>query len=125
MTYGACESMLYSVAGSSMHPCQGNLVAIRREDLHYARAAQAFCVGIKCRHCMEPFRGCGKRVRFYQVRKQAPQKESPLAFFMCHLFKFIYCLLETAVDHLTICQSMNKENVPPLLWISLSVSMHQ
>ena len=50
ITYVACESMLRSVVRSSMHPCQGNWVAIGRAVIYYAWAAQALRAGIKCRH---------------------------------------------------------------------------
>ena len=48
MTHVPCESELGSVVRSSMHPYPGNLVAIGRADVYYARASSA---GIKCRHC--------------------------------------------------------------------------
>ena len=44
-------SMTNVVMRSSMHPCQGNWVAIRRAVAYYARAAHAFSVETKCRHC--------------------------------------------------------------------------
>ena len=34
-----------------MHLCPGNLVAIGRAVVYYARAAHTFSAGIKCRHC--------------------------------------------------------------------------
>ena len=51
MTHVACESMVPSVLRSSMHPCLGNLVAIRCVVVYYALDAHEFSAGIKCRHC--------------------------------------------------------------------------
>ena len=48
MTNVACESKLRSVVRSSVHPCPGKWVAIRREVVYYVNA---FSAGIKCRHC--------------------------------------------------------------------------
>ena len=48
MTHVACESKLRLVVRSSMHPCAGNLLAIRRAVVYYA---QAFSTRVRCRHC--------------------------------------------------------------------------
>ena len=45
MTHVACKSKLRSVVRSPMHPCPGNWVAIGREVVYYARAANAFSAG--------------------------------------------------------------------------------
>ena len=45
-------SSLRSYVRSSMHLCPENWVAIGHEVENYARDAQAFSVGIKCRHCI-------------------------------------------------------------------------
>ena len=50
MTYVACDSKLRSVVRFSMHPCQGNWMAIRRAVVNYTRAAHAFGAGIESRH---------------------------------------------------------------------------
>ena len=47
----ACKSKLHSVVWSSMYPCPGNWVAIRRVFVYYAQAAHALSLGIKCQHC--------------------------------------------------------------------------
>ena len=52
MNLVACESKLHSVVRSSVHPCPGNWVAIRRTVLYFARAAHAFSTQIKCWHCI-------------------------------------------------------------------------
>ena len=51
MTHVTFESKLRSVGRSSMHPCQGNRVAIGRVVVCHALAAHAFSAEIKCRHC--------------------------------------------------------------------------
>ena len=51
MTHVACETKLRSFVRSSMHICPGNVVAIGRAVVYYARAAHIFSAGIKCRHC--------------------------------------------------------------------------
>ena len=51
MTHVACESKLHLVIRSSIHPCQGNWVAIGHTVVYHARAAHAFSAGIKCRNC--------------------------------------------------------------------------
>ena len=52
MTDEPCESKLHSVIRLSIHPCQGNWVATGHTVVYFARAAQAFSAGIKCRHCI-------------------------------------------------------------------------
>ena len=52
MTHVPCESKLRSFVRSSMHLCPGNVVAIGRAVVYYARAAHTFSAGIKCRHCI-------------------------------------------------------------------------
>ena len=51
MTHVGCKSELRSVARSSMHPCRGNRITIRRAVVFYAWAAHEFSAGIKCRDC--------------------------------------------------------------------------
>ena len=51
MIHEAYESKLRSVVRSSMHPCQGNWLAIGRAVMHHARDAHTFSAGIKSRHC--------------------------------------------------------------------------
>ena len=51
MTHVACESILRSVARSSMHLWPANWVAIGRAVVYYARASQEFSLGMKCWHC--------------------------------------------------------------------------
>ena len=52
MTHVSCESLLHLVIRSSIHPCQGNWVAIGHTVVYYGQAANALRSGIKCRHCM-------------------------------------------------------------------------
>ena len=61
------DSKLLSVVRSSMHPCPGNWVAIRRAAVYNARAAHAFNAGSKCRYSisLDPFIfgvPCGKQL---------------------------------------------------------------
>ena len=56
MIHVACESKPRSVVRSSLHPCPGNWVAIRRAVAFYARAAHLFSAEINCRHCRARFR---------------------------------------------------------------------
>ena len=51
MTHVVCESKLRSVVRSSIHPCQGNWVAIGHTVVYYAGAVHAFSAIIECRHC--------------------------------------------------------------------------
>ena len=46
MTRVACESKLLLFVKSSMHPCQGNRLAIGRAVVYYALATHAFSAGI-------------------------------------------------------------------------------
>ena len=52
MTPVTGESNLRSVVRSSMHPCQGNWVAIERTGVNNAWNDCEFSAGIKCLHCI-------------------------------------------------------------------------
>ena len=54
LTHVACELKLRSVERPSMYLCTGNLVAIGRAVVYYARVAHAFSARIRCQHCKWP-----------------------------------------------------------------------
>ena len=62
----ACDSKQRSVLRFSIHPCQGNRVAIGHTVVCYARAAHAFSAGIKCRHCIDIILG-PLRIKIYEM----------------------------------------------------------
>ena len=77
----AWESKLRSVISTSIHPCQGNWVAIGHAAVYYARAVWAFSAETKYRHCRElqHYRGFCKCVnwgcRHHYKRKLTPYGE--------------------------------------------------
>ena len=62
-----CEQKLRSALNSSIQPCPGKWVAIRRSVVYYAQAAHVFSAGIKCRYCMS-LTPCCTYVRYLQFR---------------------------------------------------------
>ena len=49
-----------------MHLCSGNLVAIVRAVVYYARAVHSFSEGINCRHCMSLLTATGQESNLFE-----------------------------------------------------------
>ena len=85
-----------------MHLCPGNVVAIGRAVMYFARAAHTFSAGIKCRHCSLRT-GFTQEVVFWAVPcthstaspndsrvNQVNMSEEVVNIFMRYTFEYLY-----------------------------------
>ena len=102
LAHVACKLKLHSVVRPSMHPCQKNWVPIGRAGKYQDRAAQAFNVGIKCRHCTSRCL-CGvsgiiqMNILYVRIESSLTTYETPLLLYPGKMYRQL-CLIRTNVD---------------------------